>query len=93
MTTVVSERCPSAWAWERHTRAVARRIGRTFTAVEDVSLLHDQLLLSIDQIATVTGTEPATVTALLAAPTAQPAPEQPARGPGRPDPHAPPAFA
>ncbi|MFF3787722.1 hypothetical protein [Streptomyces sp. NPDC001933] len=66
-TTVVAERCPSAWAWQRHTRAVARRNGRTFTAIEDAHLLHDQLLLSIDQIATVTGTEPATVTALLAA--------------------------
>ncbi|MFF3959070.1 hypothetical protein ACFYY1_38585 [Streptomyces sp. NPDC001890] len=83
-TTFVSERCPSAWAWQRHTRAVARRNGRTFAAVEDAHLLHDQLLLSIDQIATVTGTEPATVTALLAA----------ARGPGQPGPHAtPPAFA
>ncbi|MES9558820.1 MULTISPECIES: hypothetical protein [unclassified Streptomyces] len=66
-TTVVSQRFPSAWAWERHTRAVARRNGRIYTATEDISLLHDQLLLSIDQIATVTGTEPATVTALLAA--------------------------
>ncbi|WP_381805364.1 hypothetical protein [Streptomyces niveus] len=66
-TTVVCERHPSAWAWARHTRAVARRSGRTLTEVEDACLLHDQLLLSIDQIATVTGTEPATVTALLAA--------------------------
>ncbi|WP_331735689.1 hypothetical protein [Streptomyces sp. NBC_00057] len=66
-TTVISERHPSEWAWKRHTRTVARRSGRTHTAAEDASLLHDQLLLNIDQIATVTGSEPATVTALLAA--------------------------
>ncbi|MFE4692161.1 hypothetical protein ACFRH6_19185 [Streptomyces sp. NPDC056749] len=66
-TTVVSERHPSAWAWQRHTQAVARRSGHRLTAVEDASLLYDKLRLSIDQIATVTGTEPATVTTLLAA--------------------------
>ncbi|MFE6985780.1 hypothetical protein [Streptomyces griseus] len=66
-TTVVTERHPSAWAWEKHTRVIARRSGRTTTVIEDVSLLHHQLLLSIDQIATTTGTEPATVAALLAA--------------------------
>ena len=66
-TTVVSERDPSAWAWQRHTQAVARRSGYTLTAVENASLLYDKLRLSIDQIATVTGTEPATVTTLLAA--------------------------
>ncbi|MFB7852682.1 hypothetical protein ACFC34_37495 [Streptomyces sp. NPDC056053] len=65
-TAIVAERRPSAWAWNTHTRTVARRTGRTFTAAEDASLLHDQLRLSIGQIATVTGTEPATVTALLA---------------------------
>lgn len=66
-TTVVCERYPAAWAWERHTRTVAHRSGRTLSAIEDASLLHDQLLLSIDQIATLTGAESATVTALLAA--------------------------
>ncbi|WP_371794126.1 hypothetical protein [Streptomyces sp. NBC_01718] len=66
-TKVVSERHPSAWAWEQHTRAVARRSGRALTDIEDATLLHDKLLLSIDQIATVTGTEPATVSTLLAA--------------------------
>ncbi|MFE5077102.1 hypothetical protein [Streptomyces halstedii] len=66
-TTVVSERCPSAWAWRQHTRVVARRSGRTLTAAEDASLFHDKLRLSVDQIATVTGAEPATVTTLLAA--------------------------
>ncbi|WP_097966319.1 hypothetical protein [Streptomyces sp. or20] len=66
-TTVVTERHPSAWAWERHTQVIARRSGRTTTVVEDVSLLHHQLLLSVSQIASVTGTEEATVAALLAA--------------------------
>ncbi|MEU2763227.1 hypothetical protein [Streptomyces sp. NPDC007094] len=66
-TSVVNERCPSAWAWERHTQVIARRSGRTTTAVQDISLLHDQLLLSVAQIAVLTGTEPATVAALLAA--------------------------
>ncbi|MEE1735154.1 hypothetical protein PUR49_01130 [Streptomyces sp. BE147] len=66
-TSIASERDPSAWAWEQHTRTIARRSGRTPTAAENTSLLYDQLLLSIDQIATVTGTETATVTALLAA--------------------------
>ncbi|MEU4173547.1 hypothetical protein [Streptomyces sp. NPDC026589] len=66
-TTVVTERHPSAWAWERHTKVIARRSGRTTTVVEDISLLHHQLLLSIDQIASLTGTEAATVAALLAA--------------------------
>ncbi|MEV7643385.1 hypothetical protein AB0O32_25975 [Streptomyces rubiginosohelvolus] len=66
-TSVVNERCPSAWAWERHTQVIARRSGRTTTPVQDVSLLHDHLLLSIGQIAALTGTEPATVAVLLAA--------------------------
>ncbi|MCR8945073.1 hypothetical protein NW249_23430 [Streptomyces sp. OUCMDZ-4982] len=64
---VITERRPSAWAWQCYTRTVARRSGRTPTAAEDVRLLYEQLLLSIDQIATVTGEEPATVTARLAA--------------------------
>lgn len=66
-TTVVTERHPSAWAWERHTQVIARRSGRTTTVVEDISLLHHQLRLGIDQIASLTGTEAATVAALLAA--------------------------
>ncbi|MDJ1645380.1 hypothetical protein [Streptomyces pakalii] len=66
-TSVVNERCPSAWAWERHTQVIARRSGHTTTPVQDVSLLHDQLLLSIGQIAALTGTEAATVAVLLAA--------------------------
>ncbi|MGC5400765.1 hypothetical protein ACPXCP_34110 [Streptomyces sp. DT20] len=66
-TTVVAERRPSQWAWKRHTDTVARRSGHTLTATEDASLLYDRLLLTVDQIATVTGTEPAAVTALLAA--------------------------
>ncbi|MFJ3594722.1 MULTISPECIES: hypothetical protein [unclassified Streptomyces] len=66
-TTVVSQRHPSEWAWKQHTHTVARRSGHTLTAAEDASLLYDQLLLTVAQIATVTGTEPAAVTALLAA--------------------------
>ncbi|MFF8983823.1 hypothetical protein ACF08E_10585 [Streptomyces globisporus] len=66
-TSVVNERRPSAWAWERHTQVIARRSGRTTTPVQDISLLHDHLLLSIGQIAALTGTESATVAVLLAA--------------------------
>lgn len=66
-TTVVAERHPSAWAWRLHTRTVARRSGHTLTAVEDTCLLYDELQLSIEQIATVTGAEQATVSTLLAA--------------------------
>ncbi|MFE6917395.1 hypothetical protein [Streptomyces rubiginosohelvolus] len=66
-TSVVNERCPSAWAWERHTQVIARRSGRTTTPVHDISLLHDQLLFSIGEIAALTGTDAATVAALLAA--------------------------
>ncbi|MFF3531445.1 hypothetical protein ACFYX5_32690 [Streptomyces rubiginosohelvolus] len=66
-TSVVNERCPSAWAWERHTQVIARRSGRTTTPVQDISLLHDQLLFSIGEIAALTGTDAATVAALLAA--------------------------
>ncbi|MFJ8762721.1 hypothetical protein [Streptomyces cyaneofuscatus] len=65
--TVIAERHPTAWAWQHYTRTIARRSGRTSTVAEDVHLLYEQLLLSIDQIATVTGEEPAAVTALLAA--------------------------
>ncbi|MGP3990827.1 hypothetical protein [Streptomyces sp. 3N207] len=64
---IVKKPRPAAWAWQRHTHAVAQRTGRALTAADDAVLLHEQLRLSIDQIATVTGTEPATVTALLAA--------------------------
>ncbi|MFF3166811.1 hypothetical protein [Streptomyces sp. NPDC003273] len=66
-TWVMTERCPSAWAWAEHTQAVARRAGHTSTPAEDAALLHDHLCLSIDRIATITGTESARVTALLAA--------------------------
>ncbi|RPK32032.1 hypothetical protein EES39_39585 [Streptomyces sp. ADI92-24] len=66
-TTVVSEPDPAAWAWQCHTRAVARRSGRTLTAAEEALLLHEELRLSIDKIASVTGTERAAVTTLLAA--------------------------
>ncbi|MGW3521701.1 hypothetical protein [Streptomyces hydrogenans] len=64
-TTVVTDPSPSAWAWTRYVRAVARRTGHITTPAEDADLLHHTLHLSIDKIATITGTEPATVTALL----------------------------
>ncbi|WP_406163821.1 hypothetical protein OG298_43975 (plasmid) [Streptomyces sp. NBC_01005] len=67
-TSVVAERRPSACAWQWFTQTVARRSGRTSTAIEDTHLLHHKLMLSVDQIATVTGAEPATVCARLAAP-------------------------
>lgn len=83
-STIISQRYPSAWAWERYTRTIARRSGRTPTATEDVHLLYEQLLLSIDQIATVTGAEPAAVTALLAAAhRSAPKGRRPQKSPGR----------
>ncbi|MFH8993194.1 hypothetical protein [Streptomyces sp. NPDC017940] len=66
-TTVVTTPRPSARAWETHTQAIARRTGRTPAPAEDTLLLHDVLRLSIGQIATITGTDDATVAALLAA--------------------------
>nr|BAK19882.1 hypothetical protein [Streptomyces rochei] len=65
-TWVITRECPSAWAWEEHTRTVGRRAGHTPTQAEDTALLHDDLHLSIDRIATITGTAPGRVTALLA---------------------------
>ncbi|MGW1171361.1 hypothetical protein [Streptomyces sp. NPDC001153] len=75
-TWLMTEQCPSAWAWEEHTRAVARRAGRTPSPAEDTVLLHDDLCLSIDRIATITGTDTARVTALLAAARRTPAIER-----------------
>ncbi|WP_051853446.1 hypothetical protein [Streptomyces aureocirculatus] len=66
-TSVVTTPRPSAWAWDKHTQAIARRTGRTTTPAQDTVLLHDTLRLSIDQIATITGTDDASVAALLAA--------------------------
>ncbi|MGW0608680.1 hypothetical protein [Streptomyces sp. NPDC002640] len=66
--TIVTAPRPSAWAWGHLTRTVARRSGRgVLTPAEDAALLHDDLQLSIDKIATVTGADTAAVTALLAA--------------------------
>ncbi|WP_329202196.1 hypothetical protein [Streptomyces sp. NBC_01435] len=56
-------------AGHEHTRAIARHGSRTFTAVEDLLPLHDQLL-SIDRIAT----EPSVVVALPAQLRFQPPP-------------------
>lgn len=46
---------------------VARRSGRATTPAEDAALLHEDPMPSIGRIAPVTGTEPATGTALLTA--------------------------
>ncbi|MYT76547.1 hypothetical protein YW3DRAFT_07276 [Streptomyces sp. MnatMP-M77] len=48
------------------TRAVTRRGARPTTLAENIALLRDGLQLSVDQIATLTGREVATVTALHA---------------------------
>ncbi|MBZ2410774.1 hypothetical protein HX747_30590 [Streptomyces sp. L06] len=66
-TSVVTERHPARWAWSHHTRTVARRCGHTPTAIEVTRLLHDDLHMTIDQIATVTGTDRAAVLAHLVA--------------------------
>ncbi|MEU5756721.1 hypothetical protein [Streptomyces sp. NPDC047829] len=66
-TQIMTEQRPSAWAWKAHTGAVARRAGRTPSPAEDTAFLHDDLRLSIDRIATITGNDAARVTALLAA--------------------------
>ncbi|MEV5659420.1 hypothetical protein [Streptomyces sp. NPDC052291] len=66
-STIVREPDPAAWAWERHTQTVARRSGHALTPAEEALLLYEVLRLSIDKIATVTGTEPAAVSTLLAA--------------------------
>ncbi|WP_333732590.1 hypothetical protein [Streptomyces sp. IBSBF 3010] len=66
-STIVREPDPAAWAWERHTQTIARRSGRVLTPVEETLLLHQDLRLSIDKIATVTGLEPAVVSTRLAA--------------------------
>lgn len=66
-TRIMTEQHPAAWAWNEHTRAVACRAGRVPSPAEDAALLYDDLRLSIDRIATITGTDPARVTVLLAA--------------------------
>ncbi|MEU6363208.1 hypothetical protein [Streptomyces albidoflavus] len=66
-TSIVTEQHPARWAWAQHTRTVARRSGHTPTRVQDACLLHDRLHLTVDQIATTTGQDPAAVTTLLAA--------------------------
>ncbi|MFD9807672.1 hypothetical protein ACFWZZ_10555 [[Kitasatospora] papulosa] len=66
-STIVREPDPAAWAWKRHTQTVARRSGHTLTPVEETLLLHEELRLSIDKIATVTGADPAAVSTRLAA--------------------------
>lgn len=78
-STIVREPDPAAWAWQRHTQTVSRRSGRTLTPIEETLLLHEELRLSIDKIATVTGIEPAAVSTRLAA-----ARRHPDKVPGQP---------
>lgn len=66
-STIVREPDPAAWAWERHTQTVARRSGHALTPAQETLLLHEELRLSIERIATVTGTDPAAVSTRLAA--------------------------
>ncbi|MGW7521825.1 hypothetical protein ACWGJ2_40295 [Streptomyces sp. NPDC054796] len=66
-TMIVTKPRPAAWAWEQHTRAIARRTGSTPAPTEDAAWLHDVLHLSIERIGVITGAEPAAVTALVAA--------------------------
>ncbi|WPO76224.1 hypothetical protein [Streptomyces sp. KN37] len=55
---------PAAYAWNLHTHYVT---ARTSTSQEqDTAPMYDRLHLTIDRIATLTGTEPAAVTARLA---------------------------
>ncbi|TXS35200.1 hypothetical protein [Streptomyces sp. t39] len=65
-STIVADRRPAARVWDLHTQALARRT-RPTTPIEETVLLHEQLHLSIDHISTVTGRDPATITAHLAA--------------------------
>ncbi|MFD8692707.1 hypothetical protein [Streptomyces sp. NPDC059651] len=87
-STIVREPDPAAWAWERHTQTVARRSGRALTPSEETLLLHEKLRLSVDRIATVTGTEPAAVSTRLAAARRHPnrAPEPPPSAATDPEP-------
>lgn len=63
--TVVTMPSPSAWAWNVHTATIAHRTHVRRTQTEDTVLLHEDLGLSIDRIATVTGTSTATAVTQL----------------------------
>ncbi|MFG3370358.1 hypothetical protein ACGF0K_36080 [Streptomyces sp. NPDC048156] len=65
--TAVNRPNPAAYAWHLHTRYVTSCTGKTTSREQDAALMHDRLNLTVDRIATLTGTEPAAVTAMLAA--------------------------
>lgn len=64
--TAVTRPNPAAYAWSLHTHYVTARTGTSTSREQDTALMYDCLHLTIDRIATLTGTEPATVTARLA---------------------------
>ncbi|MEU1129554.1 hypothetical protein ABZ383_06755 [Streptomyces sp. NPDC005900] len=64
--TAVTRPSPAAYAWNLHTHYVTSRTGTSTSREQDTALMHDHLHLTIDRIATLTGTEPATVAARLA---------------------------
>ncbi|SCF67635.1 hypothetical protein [Streptomyces sp. Ncost-T10-10d] len=66
-TTAVARPSPAAYAWNLHTSYVVGRTGTRTNQKGDVALMHDDLHLPVDRIATLTGKETATVTALLSA--------------------------
>lgn len=59
---------PAAYAWDLHTRFVTARTGGTRRDPrQDTLLLYERLHLTVERIAALTGSEPAAVTATLAA--------------------------
>ncbi|MFF3750582.1 hypothetical protein ACFYYH_09000 [Streptomyces sp. NPDC002018] len=58
---------PAAYAWERLTAFVAMRAGEHPSRTEDAGFMYDNLDFTIDKIATLTGTDPGKVTAMIAA--------------------------
>ncbi|MFI9780527.1 hypothetical protein ACIHCV_38635 [Streptomyces sp. NPDC051956] len=63
----VTQPNPAAYAWDLHTHFVTARTGTHNDPQQDTLLLYERLHLTIERIAALTGTEPASVTALLAA--------------------------
>ncbi|MEU7647294.1 hypothetical protein [Streptomyces huasconensis] len=64
--TAVTRPNPAAYAWNLHTHYVTARTGTSTSHEQDTALMYERLHLTIDRIATLTGTEPAAVTARLA---------------------------
>ncbi|WP_338704000.1 hypothetical protein V2W30_39555 (plasmid) [Streptomyces sp. Q6] len=63
----VTEPNPAAYAWDLHTHFVTVRTGTSSNPQQDTLLLHERLHLTVARIADLTGSEPAVVTATLAA--------------------------